>query len=89
MAKETLKNVVVGFKVDSELFEFLNLLPNKSEFIRSVILEELGMNCPLCFGTGNVARGIGEHYLPIIQLNNEVICLKCGANECIPYDVQE
>ena len=35
-------------KVESELAELLDKLPNKSAFIRNAIAAQLGVACPLC-----------------------------------------
>jgi hypothetical protein len=52
MAQKTPKTAVVAFKVEEELADFLNQLPNKSAFIRKAIAAQMSMACPLCHGTG-------------------------------------
>ncbi len=47
---------LMGFKVDSELAELLNAMPNKSAFIRKAILAQLGLPCPMCSGKGFLSR---------------------------------
>ena len=47
MAKKNSKTSVVAFKVETELAEILNQLPNKSAFIRKAIVNQLDMACPL------------------------------------------
>ncbi len=42
----------VTFKVDPNLLEILQSMPNRSEFIRSAILNALDHACPLCGGSG-------------------------------------
>lgn len=42
----------VTFKVDPNLLEILQSMPNRSEFIRSAILNALKHVCPLCSGAG-------------------------------------
>jgi len=42
----------VTFKVDPNLLEILQAMPNRSEFIRSAILNALNHVCPLCSGAG-------------------------------------
>lgn len=59
MAKKeakTQKSQIVAFKVEEDLADFLDKLPNKSEFIRKAILAQFGMTCPLCTGSGVVPR---------------------------------
>lgn len=87
MAKNSGKTKVVAFKVEEDLASFLDSLPNKSEFIRRAILEQFGMTCPLCTGSGVVARGVGEHYTPVLNGNNEVVCQMCKTAEMLPKDL--
>jgi hypothetical protein len=58
-------------KVEAELAEFLNALPNRSEFIRRAILDLLGKICPLCSGRGFVYAPIGEWFRPILDANGD------------------
>src|SRR4051794_36492495 len=81
------KSEIVAFKVEEELAEFLNKLPNKSAFIRKAIVAQLGMACPLCTGAGVVPRGIHEHYAPILSKNNVRKCDGCGDKITLPADL--
>jgi hypothetical protein len=82
VARKTAKSKIVAFKVEEELAEFLNNLPNKSDFIRKAILSQFGMTCPLCAGSGVVPRGVHDHYKPVIGEHNKRGCDKCkGAVE--------
>ena len=81
------KSQIVAFKVEQELAEFLDKLPNKSEFIRKAILAQFGMTCPLCIGSGVVPRGIHEHYRPIIAEHNTRACEKCKTIVVLPLSV--
>src|SRR5438067_5503505 len=74
---KTQKSQIVAFKVESDLAEFLDKLPNKSEFIRRAILAQFGMTCPLCAGSGVVARGVHDHYKPVIATHDYRPCEKC------------
>ena len=56
MAQKTPKTAVVAFKVEEELADFLNQLPNKSAFIRKAIAAQMSMACPLCHGSGQATR---------------------------------
>jgi hypothetical protein len=78
------KTQIVAFKVEAELAEFLDKLPNKSEFIRKAVLAQFGMTCPLCDGSGVVPRGIHEHFSPIIAERNVRPCEKCRASVSVP-----
>ena len=77
MTRKTLKTAVVAFKVESELADFLNKLPNKSAFIRKAIAAQLGMACPLCNGAGVVPRGVHDHYAPLLGRFNSRSCDGC------------
>jgi hypothetical protein len=78
MSRKPPKTAVVAFKVEAELAEFLNKLPNKSAFIRKAIAAQLGMACPLCNGAGVVPRGVHDHYAPLLAQFNSRQCEGCG-----------
>lgn len=84
MARKSTKSKIVAFKVEEELAEFLNNLPNKSDFIRKAILSQFGMTCPLCTGTGVVPRGLHDHYKPVIAEQNKRPCEKCKTPVEVP-----
>ena len=86
--KSTKKTQIVAFKVEEDLAEFLNKLPNKSEFIRKAIVEQFGMACPLCAGSGVVARGLHEHYKPIIAKYNLEPCARCETKTPVPLTLE-
>ena len=88
MARKPTKSKIVAFKVEEEIAEFLNNLPNKSDFIRKAILAQFGMTCPLCSGTGVVPRGIHEHYKPLIAKYNQRACEKCKTLVDIPLSAE-
>ena len=50
MAKD--KGVVVSFRVDRHLADVLKKVPDKSSFIRDVILRSFYETCPVCRGRG-------------------------------------
>src|SRR5947199_9139607 len=66
MPRKPPKTAVVAFKVETELAELLNKLPNKSAFIRKAIAAQLGVACPLCQGKGVVPRGVHDHFTPLL-----------------------
>lgn len=78
------KTEIVAFKVEEDLAEFLNKLPNKSEFIRKAIIAQFGMACPLCTGSGVVPRGLHDHYKPVIAEHNTRSCAKCRTKLTLP-----
>src|SRR5438552_190945 len=86
MTRKTLKTAVVAFKVEAELADFLNKLPNKSAFIRKAIAAQMNTACPLCNGAGVVTRGLHDHYAPLIQRQNLRSCDGCGDELPLPRD---
>ena len=82
--RKTNKSKIVAFKVEEELAEFLNDLPNKSDFIRKAILAQFGMTCPLCTGSGVVPRGIHDHFKAVIAAHNKRPCEKCKSEVVVP-----
>src|SRR5258708_26795972 len=86
MSRKQPKTAVVAFKVEEELAEFLNKLPNKSAFIRKAIASQLAVACPLCNGTGTVPRGVHDHYGPLIARYNSRQCDGCGHKLPLPRD---
>jgi hypothetical protein len=85
--ERSLKSQIVAFKVEAELAEFLDKLPNKSDFIRKAIVAQLGMACPLCAGSGVVPRGLHDHYEVVISKNNTRKCDKCGSKQTLPRSI--
>ena len=89
MAGKNPKTKVVAFKVEEELADFLNQLPNKSAFIRKSIAAQMSMACPLCNGSGIVSRWSHDHYAPLIEEWNSQNCAKCGDDLPLPRDPGE
>jgi hypothetical protein len=50
--RKTDKGVVVSFRVDRHLSHVLRKVPDKSAFIRDIILRSFYEACPLCRGRG-------------------------------------
>ena len=86
MSRKPPKTSVVAFKVESELADLLNKLPNKSAFIRKAIAAQLGMACPLCNGQGIVPRGVHDHYARLMVQFNSMHCAGCGHEMPLPRD---
>lgn len=89
MRRKPPKTAVVAFKVEEDLAEFLNKLPNKSAFIRKAIAAQLGMACPLCNGKGVVPRGVHDHYAPLLNKYSHSQCEGCGDKLPLPTDSGE
>ncbi len=86
MTRKLPKTAVVAFKVEEELAEFLNKLPNKSAFIRKAIAAQLGLACPLCNGKGVVPRGVHDHYAALLGQMNRRHCDGCGDELALPRE---
>ena len=86
MSQKTPKTAVVAFKVEEELAEFLNKLPNKSAFIRKAIASQMSTACPLCNGAGVVNRGVHDHYAPLLKKWSSRKCDGCGSKLPLPND---
>src|SRR5689334_13687735 len=78
------KSQIVAFKVDADLADFLDRLPNKSEFIRRAILAQFNMTCPLCSGSGVVPSGIHDHFEHVIEHHSSRPCEKCKTAVTFP-----
>jgi hypothetical protein len=83
------KTKVVAFKVEEELADLLNKLPNKSAFIRKAIAAQLGVACPLCQGKGVVPRGVHDHIAPLLKQLHSKLCDGCGHEMQVPLDSGE
>ena len=88
-SKPTKAKVVVAFKVEEDLADLLNKLPNKSAFIRKAIAAQLGVSCPLCHGKSVVPRGVHDHYAPLVSEHNTKPCDMCGGPLRLPLDAGE
>jgi hypothetical protein len=86
MAARSPKTAIVAFKVEKELADLLDKLPNKSEFIRKAIAAQLGVTCPLCLGKGVIPRGLSDHFSPIIDASRTAVCTGCQTSTPLPVD---
>lgn len=84
MSSRSFRTETVAFKVEPELAELLNRLPNKSEFIRRAIAAQLGECCPLCNGKGMVSHGLHKHFTPIITKLKTIACQGCNTLLALP-----
>lgn len=89
MARKTPKTAVVAFKVEEELADFLNKLPNKSAFIRKAIATQMNIACPLCSGSGQVSRWLHDHYQAMLASWRGRNCDGCGSTMSLPDDPGE
>jgi hypothetical protein len=72
-----MKEQIVTFKVDEDLYGLLNKIPNKSEFIRNSIFKALDNLCPLCNGTGILKTCQKNHWDEFKKLHPLVECEDC------------
>ena len=86
MTRKPPKTKVVAFKVEEELADLLNKLPNKSAFIRKAIAAQLGVACPLCKGQGVLPRGVHDHFAPLLAQFSSRDCDGCGHQLDLPLD---
>jgi hypothetical protein len=56
------KQSIITFKVDDDFMSVIKDIPNRSEFIRSAIIEALGSVCPLCNGSGMLSKKKKKHW---------------------------
>ncbi|QDU62793.1 hypothetical protein Pan216_36630 [Planctomycetes bacterium Pan216] len=89
MTRKAAKSTVVAFKVEDELADFLDRLPNKSEFIRRAIYSQLGVACPLCLGTGSVAKETHDRFEKFLEHWTVEECKDCGDQFPIPKNLNE
>lgn len=72
------KQEIVTFKVDEKLFEVIKSIPNRSEFIRSAIVQALGSICPLCNGTGILNPEQKVHWDDFAESHSVETCSECN-----------
>ena len=71
------KEEIISFKADSRLVEELRRIPNRSEFIRSAIMQALDNTCPLCQGTGLLTPSQMQHWQEFNRHHSAVTCNEC------------
>lgn len=73
------KQEIVSFKVDAGLAEVLRSIPNRSEFIRTVLQEALEKSCPLCMGNGILTPEQRKHWSSFVANHSIEKCNQCNA----------
>lgn len=76
MAKD--KGVVVSFRVDRHLANVLNKVPDKSSFIRDVILRSFYETCPMCRGRGVLPIELAKWATRMLKSEKAVDCGCCN-----------
>lgn len=75
MAQE--KGVIVSFRVDKHLADVLNQVPDKSAFIRDVILRSFYETCPLCRGRGVLPEEVARWAVKTLKQEQAFECCCC------------
>jgi len=83
------KSDTVTFKVDGELLEILQSMPNRSEFIRNAILTSLKQTCPLCSGTGVLTPSQAKSWKKLSKTHKIGRCKICNETHLICKLVSE
>lgn len=78
MAKDKDKGVVVSFRVDQHLADVLNKVPDKSSFIRDVILRSFYETCPMCRGRGVLPEELSRWTARLLKSQKAVDCGCCN-----------
>ena len=74
------KQSIITFKVDTDLLEAIKEIPNRSEFIRSAIINALGSVCPLCNGSGMLTPNQKNHWDDFTADHSLKACDDCHEN---------
>lgn len=77
MAKQKDKGVVVSFRVDSHLADVLNMVPDRSSFIRDLILRSFYDTCPVCRGRGVLPKELSRWAAKQLKAEKVVECDCC------------
>jgi hypothetical protein len=73
------KRETVTLKVDEALWQALQGVPNRSEFIRSAILVAMDSVCPLCKGSGILTPDQRRHWREFAKNHPLEECEDCHA----------
>ncbi len=73
------KQEIITFKVDDALWDAMQGIPNRSEFIRAAILRALDNACPLCRGTGSLTPDQRRHWERFAETHRVKECGDCHA----------
>lgn len=71
------KGVVVSFRVDRHLADMLNKVPDKSAFIRQVILRSFYRACPMCKGHGFLPEELSRWIAKQLKADKAMQCSCC------------
>lgn len=88
MSRPNRKEEIITFKADESLSKALSGIRNRSEFIRTAILNALDSTCPLCMGTGILTPSQREHWEEFAKHHHVEECDSCHELHLI-CDVEE
>ena len=71
------KREIITFKVNESLLEAMKGIPNRSEFIRTAILNALDSVCPVCKGTGILTPEQKNHWDSFAVDHSIQVCEEC------------
>jgi len=71
------KGVVVSFRVDRHLADVLKKVPDKSSFIRDVILRSFYETCPVCRGRGVLPKELARWSAGKLRQDKSMECECC------------
>jgi len=71
------KGVIVSFRVDRHLADVLKKVPDKSSFIRDVILRSFYDTCPVCRGRGVLPKELSRWAASRLKADKAVECNCC------------
>jgi hypothetical protein len=68
---------VITFKADKDLMKLLRGIRNRSEFIRTAVLDALNNACPVCRGTGVLTPHQKKHWDELAGHHGTKECKEC------------
>lgn len=71
------KGVIVSFRVDRHLADVLKKVPDKSAFIRDVILRSFYDTCPVCRGRGVLPKEVSRWAAGRMKADAAMECACC------------
>jgi len=74
------KTEIITFKVDPSLAKAISYVSNRSEFIRTAVLNALDNTCPLCNGTGILTPDQKKHWDKLSTDHHIEECGECHEN---------
>jgi len=83
MSRVRASPVTITFRAERALAEILEAMDNRSDFIRSAVLQALQHTCPLCGGRGVLTPHQRRHWGQFQRTHRVVRCRTCRATHLI------